>query len=207
MQVLYCSDSCRVLRARVRSKVHHDSSRESCECGGLKQAGSKWCRGCRKGRPYKLKPALCVVCGIEYQPKIRYQKCCGAACGQVLSALSTMALHGITTVTESRRRVQERRRKGSASRAAKLRRVGGRLVPGRWRGIGERDGWMCWLCQTAVDPAAPLNGKDGPTVDHVVPLAEGGSDDDSNVRLAHRSCNCRRRQRGRLTRFERMEAA
>jgi 5-methylcytosine-specific restriction endonuclease McrA len=30
------------------------------------------------------------------------------------------------------------------------------------------------------------------TVDHVVPLSKGGSDDDGNVRAAHATCNSRR---------------
>lgn len=35
-----------------------------------------------------------------------------------------------------------------------------------------------------------------PTIDHVVPLAEGGADTAANVRLAHFICNSMRGNRG-----------
>ncbi len=58
--------------------------------------------------------------------------------------------------------------------------------------IGERDGWTCWLCGHRVDPFAPSGSPSSPTVDHVVPRSRGGSNDDTNLRLAHRRCNGRR---------------
>lgn len=58
--------------------------------------------------------------------------------------------------------------------------------------IGERDGWTCWLCGHRVDPHAPAGSPSAPTVDHVVPKSRGGSDDNANLRLAHRRCNGRR---------------
>lgn len=46
-------------------------------------------------------------------------------------------------------------------------------------------GGVCHLCG--------LPGAD--TRDHVVPLAAGGTNDSSNIRPAHRSCNSRKRDR------------
>lgn len=62
----------------------------------------------------------------------------------------------------------------------------------RLRTIAERDGFTCHLCSALVDMT--LSGKDsmGPTADHVLPVAKGGSDHPDNVRLAHRRCNVRR---------------
>jgi hypothetical protein len=57
--------------------------------------------------------------------------------------------------------------------------------------LAERDGWWCWLCGGAIDPAL----GDGPwraTVDHLVPRSRGGTSQLDNLRLAHRRCNNRR---------------
>jgi 5-methylcytosine-specific restriction endonuclease McrA len=48
----------------------------------------------------------------------------------------------------------------------------------------------CWICGGGfTDP------NDPPVADHVIPRIQGGSDDISNLRAAHRSCNGRRGQR------------
>jgi len=62
----------------------------------------------------------------------------------------------------------------------------------RWRRICARDAYVCWLCHQPIDPTARVPHDLAPTVDHVVPLAAGGSDDDGNLRAAHFSCNSRR---------------
>jgi hypothetical protein len=56
--------------------------------------------------------------------------------------------------------------------------------------LAERDGWWCWLCGQAIDPAA--RGPWQATVDHLVPRSRGGGNEPGNLRLAHRRCNNRR---------------
>jgi 5-methylcytosine-specific restriction endonuclease McrA len=51
--------------------------------------------------------------------------------------------------------------------------------------VFERDGWRCWIC------GEPVLEEDA-TVDHVIPIAQGGADTPDNVRTAHRDCNSRR---------------
>ena len=63
------------------------------------------------------------------------------------------------------------------------------------RQLGERDGWVCWLCDGEVDPDAPSSSPAAPTVDHVVPRSRGGRTVGSNLRLAHRRCNGQRANR------------
>lgn len=48
--------------------------------------------------------------------------------------------------------------------------------------ILNRDAWVCSFC------AKPLEGPDA-TVDHVVPLIEGGRSTDDNLVAACRTCN------------------
>ena len=59
-----------------------------------------------------------------------------------------------------------------------------------------RDGDKCHLCKRKVDLSLPGTDSRGPTVDHLLPISAGGADELANVRLAHRSCNCRRGVRG-----------
>ena len=63
----------------------------------------------------------------------------------------------------------------------------------------ERDGGICYLCGEEVLPYRGEIGEDGWgdgwTADHVIPLVRGGTETWDNVRLAHRSCNCRKRDR------------
>lgn len=61
--------------------------------------------------------------------------------------------------------------------------------------IFERDGWRCHLCRILVDRTVSRTHEDGATIDHLVPIAEGGLDEPANVATAHWRCN-----RGKRTR-------
>jgi hypothetical protein len=61
--------------------------------------------------------------------------------------------------------------------------------------VGERDGWRCWLCDEAVDPAMSVNDPRGPSVDTrgaAAVKAKKNSGVDPADRLAHRGCNTRK---------------
>jgi hypothetical protein len=49
--------------------------------------------------------------------------------------------------------------------------------------IYERDGWHCQYCGLRI------TCREEGTCDHVIPVSLGGSNEDSNLRLACRSCN------------------
>lgn len=66
------------------------------------------------------------------------------------------------------------------------------IDPVRRRALYERDKWMCGLCNEPVDGSLHWNDDWAPSLDHIVPSSLGGSDDESNLRLAHRICNGRR---------------
>ena len=71
--------------------------------------------------------------------------------------------------------------------------------------IHDRDKWTCYLCGDPTDPDdwTMKLGRDGrlvrcvgplyPTLDHVVPLAQGGPHTPDNVRTAHFLCNSLKR--------------
>lgn len=49
--------------------------------------------------------------------------------------------------------------------------------------IAQRDGWRCHVDGDPYRPDDPWE------IDHDIPLANGGTNHISNLRLAHRSCN------------------
>lgn len=173
-------------------------------------------------RPQKRKVRLCGSCGVEFHPGgSRHARCdecrrplpvlanvtiagvarpvadrpvgcrfvAGACreCGGsfvVVDGRSAMGYaycsHGCER-RASRRAGRERRR---------ARRAGGERV--FRRKVFERDGWRCRLCggKVARDKAVPH--PRAPTVDHIVPLAEGGQHAYLNVQTAHFICNSRK---------------
>lgn len=62
--------------------------------------------------------------------------------------------------------------------------------------IGERDGWRCGICRKRIDPSVPAwkpgSWEQNPltaTIDHILPLAKGGTHTRDNVQIAHLECN------------------
>jgi 5-methylcytosine-specific restriction endonuclease McrA len=95
-------------------------------------------------------------------------------------------------------KLRVRRRVYSMRRSERLRAAGGGRVYGRWRRICERDDWRCWVCGGQIDPTLEQGHRLAGCADHVVPLVEGGTDADDNVRAAHWVCNARRGSLDRL---------
>jgi 5-methylcytosine-specific restriction endonuclease McrA len=56
-----------------------------------------------------------------------------------------------------------------------------------------RDSWVCYLCAAAVDRYAAVPMPLAPTLDHVVPLVNGGAHTYSNIKTAHFICNSLKR--------------
>jgi 5-methylcytosine-specific restriction endonuclease McrA len=60
------------------------------------------------------------------------------------------------------------------------------------REIGERDGWRCGICRDRAHLVVPARKRPdplSPSIDHIVPLALGGTHTRSNVQIAHWFCN------------------
>lgn len=73
--------------------------------------------------------------------------------------------------------------------------------------IFERDGWTCWLCMGQTEPTASVPHPLAPTVDHLVPRVDGGTDEPDNLATAHFACNSKRGRSLSLTTFEPPHAA
>lgn len=67
------------------------------------------------------------------------------------------------------------------------------------RSLFKRDKGICWICgcqcnleDYTIREGAFIAGDWYPSVDHIIPICEGGEDSWENVKLAHRSCNTKR---------------
>ena len=130
----------------------------------------------RTGRPSKSPdyvpvPATartCLVCGIEFMA-IGRRTVCSKACAR--NAPATRACKAL--------------RKARLRGASNVERV----VPAT---VFDRDGWRCQLCGKAVKRKARVPDYMAPTVDHIVPLVDGGDHTYANCQTAHFICNSRR---------------
>ncbi len=134
----------------------------SVECRRAQLVAS-WARDKRR-RPAAL-VGLCE-CGAEI-PRVR-RKC--DVCVQAVRAAA-------------RRRGKQRRK------ALKL---GVPTEPYTLAEIAARDRNQCGLCRKRVAMTKAVPHPKAPTIDHVVPLADGGDDTRANVQLAHFICNSRK---------------
>jgi 5-methylcytosine-specific restriction endonuclease McrA len=62
--------------------------------------------------------------------------------------------------------------------------------------IFERDRWRCHLCRKGIRRDLKFPHPRSASVDHLVPIAEGGADSPANVAAAHLQCNQRKGSRG-----------
>ncbi|MDH6245180.1 HNH endonuclease [Mycobacterium sp. OTB74] len=57
------------------------------------------------------------------------------------------------------------------------------------RRVFERDGWTCRYCHRPVNPALRSPHPRAATLDHTIPLCDGGPHTYANTQLTHRNCN------------------
>jgi len=108
----------------------------------------------------------CRMCTRDYLCKYG-STTCGAECQAQWDA-------EIKRACKSRRRARER--------AAFVANV----YPSR---IYARDDYTCLLCGDPLDMGAQVPAPHAPTIDHVIPLARGGTHEPANVQAAHFLCN------------------
>jgi 5-methylcytosine-specific restriction endonuclease McrA len=115
----------------------------------------------------------CVHCGTAMPPETRVDATfCSKECNS--------AAHNVT--------------RKMAKRAGRPRRDGA-LVERAY--LADRDGHRCGLCGDPLDLAVKHPDPAYASIDHVVPLAQGGGNDLANLQLAHLRCNLSKRDRPR----------
>ncbi len=68
--------------------------------------------------------------------------------------------------------------------------------------VYARDQWICQLCHKKVNPRT--KGLEGPSLDHVIPIAEGGTHCYQNCVLVHHRCNLRKGKRHNFPQQQRL---
>lgn len=118
----------------------------------------------------------CVECGKIFSTHKTRQICCSAECSRRYN-----------NHVSSRRKDR---------RIAKDKRIDKDITVPK---LYKRDGGVCWICggTCAMNDYIERDGiiicgNSYPSIDHIVPVCEGGLDSWENVRLAHRKCNSRR---------------
>lgn len=67
---------------------------------------------------------------------------------------------------------------------------GGRPWQRKRERVFERDGFLCQICLAkGVETIVTLHGDLGGVCDHVIPKAEGGNDDETNLQTICKNCD------------------
>lgn len=185
----FCSKRC--ARVAVRQvTVRYQKICQGCGCefaAGIIHA--RFCgRECYSRHRYATAAGakfVCVECGKDFFSRQTAAKLCGPECHRVYNGRVATNYHerNGTCRTESQRQSYDAKRNRWR---ADIYRNGERIVR---REIFQRDGWRCGICGGAVLRRAKWPHPKSPSLDHILPLSEGGAHTKQNVQCAHLECN------------------
>lgn len=183
-----------------------------------------WCKECYRAwhrARYAPKdgaddaPRDCAWCGASYRPKNRRPSsyCSGtckdkaknaawAAANQAKKPTDRHCMHCGDPLPQRMRAdalfcSAECKDKAHALQRKLRARTGEEGKPGYLRAfICERDRWRCGICTKPVDRQRQYPDPLCASLDHVIPISQGGTNDVWNLRLTHLVCNLSRRAGG-----------
>jgi len=156
----------------------------------------------RSGRSRELRPRpACKACRVAYETA-RYEVNPGPNRARAAAWYAANTERGKANAKRSAKANPERVR-ATKDRWAKLHPEAGRATVQRRRvrlrsnptenfkdtEIFDRDGWICGICGEPIDLRAKAPNGDSVSLDHIVPMARGGSHTRRNVQAAHLACN------------------
>ena len=180
----FCSKACagaeRTKSKKPRARVV-PSQRQCVACGVTftthqkARVCSSECRKAYRLAKYKADCA-CRVCGVALVYRVGHtrSKFCSATCRR--KSMRARETH------------KEAKRASKAMRRARAKGADGEMV--RPFAVFDRDGWHCQICGVATprDKRGTYE-PDAPELDHIIPLAAGGSHTYANTQCACRRCN------------------
>ena len=134
--------------------------------------------------PYKAKgerQLTCPDCGGTFLGKYD-----GGRCGPCARAAQKRAARERARTPEGRRRQRDR---AARRRARKRGRHNEHISHLK---VFDRDAWLCHICGKPVDRGLAFPDPMSASLDHVVPLAKGGTHTYANVACSHLICNSRK---------------
>lgn len=197
--------SCQWCGVSFQPKHYHEQTCCSRECGFAWLNVQRWI-----GKTCPLRIRTCPFCNCEFYSRGRSPFCsdiCHKAkmkqdrtLGGVAPILSMVCGHCGKSVIYQRLGAPRAYCSLHCARAANgrnrdARKRGAFVAPVRRADIWKRDGGRCQLCRRKIKPNLKAPHHQSLTLDHIVPLAKGGTHEPSNVQLAHFICNVRKNDR------------
>lgn len=144
----------------------------------------------------------CHRCGEVFDARQPNQKFCTAECRRlawiVTREIPTLSCDECGTsfqpaktwATRSPRFCSPRCNQRNAMRRRRARLADAFVAEVNAAEVFECNGWICQLCGDPVDRSLRHPDLMAASLDHIVPLARGGTHEPSNCQLAHYLCNC-----------------
>lgn len=176
--------------ARAKRLARENETKDCDTCGqeyyGLRSRTT--CRSCTSGRNAQeanrrnraCPPRRVPTTGLHLVRVIRFRRHVCEWCGCSFIAEGNRARRYCETSCKNKARAARKaqaRGEFAVSRSLRLK-------------IYERDNYICHLCgQATLKSWSTENMDNSPTLDHVIPRSLNGSDDETNLRVAHHRCN------------------
>lgn len=189
----YCSRQCGRAYNDEQARLRHlelnpDFERECEHCGKDFKTRMKIQRYCSEDCRLAVAPSKAALRWRANNPEsgpVEYEcSICAAKIVKPKKIAGAAVQHGVycDTCRESAQRARYRKKTVKRQSSTK--------PSGIWiEQILEAYGYICYLCSEPIDMKLPRTSRRGATVDHVVPLSRGGSDELDNLRLTHWICN------------------
>lgn len=149
------------------------------------------CRDCQRARPkapLAAVPRICQLCEESYVPKPGFrpdQRFCSKSCTTAWANGARPPYRQGDPVTRKEARNRLRRQVHAETYDGVTNEQ-----------IIERDHWRCGICSQKIGKSFRWPHPRSASIDHVIPLSQGGDDTAANKRAAHLACNCGRMNRG-----------
>lgn len=208
---LYCSDDCRAenYRRSEREKYMKSPRHLSAVAAGRDSGTTTNCQNCgkriaafRAGRNVTFCSSLeCVKIRNRAKSRARYAAVPKVAGECEECSAEFLGPRGKRFCSQScinKGFSRRRRADGRAADLSALRRAqekGVKVQRGRRIEVLERDGYICYLCGLPTNRDVAYPHPEYPVIDHVEPLARGGSHEMSNWATTHNRCNARKGDR------------